>query len=226
RIDSTTYRLGLGLSTVAIIGNNPGSDSFLIDESDTTRYGGAFSGPKPGIEARLSINLDKKGDIMLPIGLTYQFYAANRTYPQGRNASQKIHHELNTLNLYTGLHYVILRLPLAESKIYAGMEVWNTYVHNIGYSIATNYLDPEFRDEIEHFDTKDESWRLGGLIRLGVQGRLANGWTINTGFGISYMNLFGRDNQRGELLTPFDYFEVQESAVYKFHYSLLIQKDL
>ena len=83
-----------------------------------------------------------------------------------------------------------------------------------------------FQDEIYKIAPKDDAMRIGALLKLGVEGRLRDNFYINAGGAIGFMNIIGKNNNRGELLTPIAMFETQESNILSLQVFILIQYNL
>lgn len=217
-------KYAIGLSTTQIMGNNRGAKAFASTDPDLdAEYGGSFGDAQPGIEFRVTIPLDEEANFRLPFGFDYQFFGAKERLPLSEVVEQRFRHALNIASPYLGIHYVFVRFPLAESKLYAGLEARASYIHDILISLETRYSNNPDLDEYLEAPTKDESWRFGGMFRIGAEGTIIDNYQVNLSAGFSIMNLIGADDERGELLTPLKTFDVEESLVSNFHVSLLIQ---
>lgn len=214
----------IGISTVKILGDNPGALPIL--QTDTTKEaitGGSFDGAQPGVDFRLTYTLDDDKTFRIPFGMDYSFYEANERIPASQFVTIKLTHSLETASIYTGFHAVFLRFPLADAKAYAGLEARGTLIHNAKYRYREVYATDGTANKDITIESKKDAWRFGGLMRIGIEGEINKSLQINTSAAFAILNLLGRDNKRGELLTPFATFESEESIVYNFHFSLLIQ---
>ncbi len=223
QLTKSSYRIGLGLSTMKIVGENPGSVHMIPPiEEENGVYGGSFDGAQPGIELRMTQLLGETGDFRIPYGIIYSFYTANERFPGGRSLEQRLRHSLNILSFYTGVHWVFVKFPLANAKAYLGFESFNSFVHDVALIYTRDAL---LTDNVEKsvIKDKDAAFRLGGLLRIGIEGDIAENYEINTSFGFSLANLLLRDDERGELLTMLKLYDQQESFLYNFNFSLLVQ---
>lgn len=221
------YSMSLGINTTAIIGDNPASKKMFDRESDV--FGGGFLGAQLGVSFRVFTSLDEDENFILPIGIDYNFYRGVERYPISKFISVKRHHKTDIPTFVAGLNYNFIRWPLASAKGYIGIEAR-------GALISQGRID----DTEEYFlfdstytraaDTKEAAFRLGCAIRLGIEGQLHKKFFVNFSGAVGVVNLIGRDDSRGELLTPFRkvpfYEEGKESLVFIFQYAFTIQYKL
>ena len=71
--------------------------------------------------------------------------------------------------------------------------------------------------------TKPSTFRLGGALKLGIVGEIFDPWYLNTSIGIGVVNFVGKEDSRGELLTPSRRYENIESPLNLLLFTLLIQ---
>jgi len=225
---TTKYRLAAGLFTTQIIGNNPAKLPMIAtSDTDEAVTGGSFPDAQPGIELRLTFPIDDKDNLRIPFNIDYSFFRGKERINYNRNIIDYFSHTLNVLGINTGLHYVFLYVPFARAKVYTGLEVRMSFVHNIDVEWFRDYVNNDvFKDELYKIPPKENAFRLGGTFKLGVDGRLKDNLFINTGFGIGITNLIGKNDTRGELFTPITLQETGESNVINFHVFILIQYNL
>lgn len=222
------YTLGIGLSTSKILGDNLSAlpMRLVVFDDEDTRVGGSFNGAMPGIDVRMNYQLDDNGDWRMPIGLDYVFYSARERQPLTPFYTQYYNHEVNVFSPYIGLNYTLLRLPLAKSLVYGGIEFRGSYVHNAEFTFSEEYVNDPTQNS-NFTNSKDDAFRMGGLVRLGIEGELYERYILNASWGMGVMNLLGRDDSRGQLLTPLNNIgavtgENTEELITNFYFSLSI----
>lgn len=227
------YFVGFGIITTNILGDNPAKNDIVSSFVDATQVlGGGFNLTQSGMEARLTLPLNSNFNI--PFQIDYTFFSTKELSTVGYEEISgadtisvldihKYHNKLNIFGISTGLHYIFKELPIANAKFYTGLELKANYIHSYDFKHRIENLTFPERSENKKYDKKDDVFRLGAVYRLGVYGRLHNDWDVNISGSVSALNLLGRDDSRGELLTPFSLFTRQESIVYNIHFSMLIQ---
>jgi hypothetical protein len=224
---NSKYEVGLGIITTQILGDNPAKLP-IISTSDSTDAvtGGSFPMLQPGIELRFTFPLDDNNNFRIPLSFDYTFFRGKERMNYNRKIVDYFSHTLNVLGINTGFHYAFLSIPVVRAKIYTGLEVRLSYIHNIDVEWYRDYLEAIFPDETYKYKTKPSVVRLGGAYKLGIEGRLNRKVYINTGASLMFTNLIGKDDSRGELFTPITMFEKKESLVYNFQLFILIQYNL
>jgi len=218
------FKVATGLTTTSILGNNPAKLPMIpmTDEEDAVT-GGALKHAQPGIELRFTFPVDQYGTINIPLSLDYTFFTGRERI----NTSQFIvdiwTHSVDIFSISTGLHYVFYEMDFANAKMYGGLEGRISFIHGIDTRAERDYLEDLLPDETWIVPPKENATRFGGNLRLGVEGKLHKNLYINTGAAFSVMNLIGKDDSRGELLTPIKFLEVKESTLSSFHVFILLQ---
>ncbi len=221
---NTPVSVGFGLRTATILGKNANTKPIASnDTNDRGGLGGSMSDAQPGIEFRSTFSLTKEDRFRIPVSLEYSFYTANERFPIDKYVEDYYHHSLNVFEASTGLHYVVKRVFGARAKIYTGLEAKGSYIHNVEYTITRNYFNLPNYGGKKKMEAKENAFRIGALGRIGVEGRLEGNWYVNTSLGLSAMNIFMRDDNRGELMTVQRLFEDKEALLWQFNFSLLIQ---
>lgn len=221
------YSLGISFTTSKILGNNPAINT--LAPINTPNVGGSFNGAMPGIEVKGQYKLDDVGDWRLVAGANYTFYSAREKIPRDKSI-YRLSHTVNILSPLIGLNYYVFRFPTAMSSIYTGIEFRYNYVHGSDYQVAEENKETGDIKTSKLFG-KANAGRVGGLIKLGIEGELYENYMINVSWGVDALNVLARDNNRGQLLTPFSKndlkigvdLENQEDLTYNFYFSLMIQ---
>jgi hypothetical protein len=218
------FKIATGLTTTSIMGDNPAKLPMIpmTDEEDAVT-GGALKHAQPGIELRFTFPVDMTETMSIPLSLDYTFFTGRERI----NTSQFIvdiwTHSLNIFSISTGLHYVFYKMDFANAKMYGGLEARLSFIHNIDTRAERDYLENLLPDETWIVPPKESATRFGGNLRLGVEGKLHKSLYVNTGAAFSVVNLIGKDDSRGELLTPIKFLEVKESTLSSFHVFILLQ---
>lgn len=223
-------KIGFGLSTVQILGNNVATQPFLTSSEKGDVFGGSFDGSQPGLRLEMSVPLDKNGNFDMPIGIDYHFYMGRERQPVSSTADIKFRSDIDVATFTLGLNWAFYRFDpeITDAKFYFGLEARAASIMEGIYERDANYNlvnDVTYKDP-----TKPATFRFGGALNFGVNGEIYDPWFVNINFGLGLMNLIGRDDQRGELMslikkTP-TYNELKENYLFNYHFSLLIQYKL
>ncbi len=223
------YKIALGLSTVKLMGENPGGFRIFRFPDSNKPLGGSFDQSQPGIELRLTMPIDEGQTFRFPVGIDYQFYSAKEVAAAGPYYV-KLHHRLDVLSAYFGIHWVFVKFPLANALGYIGLEARTSYINGVSLEwerVFTVYDIPTIKgDYPTKYSGKVNALRFGGSLRIGIEGDLVDRFQINPSVAFSIMNLLNRNNDRGELITFSKRDESGESFVYNYHISILIQYKL
>lgn len=217
-----------GLVTTNILGDGPNTAPMIPRDNDTSKdfsSGGSFKGVQPGIAVFLNIGFGEDSPFTVPIGYEYTMYDARERIPVTMQTTAWFKHTVNVSTITLGLDYEIVKTALSKVGIYAGLEGRASFIpagnlySKIEYK-TTNQL------VINNRKTKDSAFRFGGQVKFGIKGEIIPPLFINSSFGLGIMNLTGRDNERGELLTPDIRYETKESIIYNSFFSLILQYEL
>lgn len=223
------YSIGVAFTTSKVLGDNPAINTMrIIGESIP---GGSFNGAMPGVEVVGQYKLDDVGDWRLVGGVNYTFYSAREKFPSDITEN-RLTHTVNILTPLVGINYTLFRFPSAMSSFYAGLQLRYNYIHGSEFTFteslrSTGEVIPRKPRDIG----KENTGRIGGLLKLGIEGEISENYMINVSWGIDVLNALNRDNVRGQLLTPFSQsdfivpvpWELEEELTYNFYFSLMIQ---
>lgn len=217
-------QIGVGLTTSWINGTNPATD--IIFPKDTIHsIGGGFNGQQPGLAIRGVFIMDQERRMRITAGLDYIWYTGLQRI-EGPGYTFYARHNLDLPTVVLGFEYAFLNLPLANAKMYVGMDA--------RYSILTN---GDFRRKIVYklidvisdttINTKESFGavqpRLGAAIKVGIEGELLDPVYVNISGAYGAINLFGRDDKRGEYLTPTNLSEIKENILGNIFFTMMIQ---
>lgn len=224
------YNLAAGLLTTNILGNNRAKLSIIPPPGKPDAYiGGSFAYSQPGIQLRSTFPLENYENIRISGYLNYSFFSGRERAVTSTTISKVVYLFRNSLDITSfgiGGEYIWANLKFANAKLYSGVDIQATLVHNINTEFLEDYLDVEGQDNLYKYDPKPSAFRLGGNLKLGVEGRLREIVHVNAGVSIGALNLIGRDDTRGELLTPLKLQEDKENLLYLAQVFFLIQVNL
>jgi len=220
-----------GFANAHILGDNLAAKPFRNPFSDDKFFGGSLDGGHPGLRMQMNFALDDGGIFEIPISFAYIFYMGREKEPISSLSDIKLRHDIYVPSFSLGFNYSFLRFTAFArmAKIYASLESRATYVTQGTFESIQNYVEFNEVEKLSH-KTKEAAWRFGGALRLGLNGELNHPWYLDINAGVAAINLIGKDDSRGELLTPHkktaNYTETKESTVYTYRFYLMIQYKL
>lgn len=224
-LKASRFRLGLGFTTQKIQSSNVNAKQIVNPDSNVTAIGGSFRGAQPGFELRGTYFIDEDAHFIIPFGFEYSFYTARERIPITRFILHVHENQTQILSPYVGFHTTITKIPLGKAILYGGGEIRMNYIMNNFYTLNETYINlPEASSKTNV--EKDDAIRYGANLRIGVIGTLVDNIQVNISGGLGFMNLFGSDDARGELLTPRNILETGESSVMNYNFSILVQYSL
>lgn len=175
-------------------------------------------------------DLDKQKHFRIPFGIDYFSYSSAQS-TVSQNFQVTVRH---STQLYTGLvgfEWAFVEFPYAFARAYAGIEARAVYVapNEISYQSKTYTPDQGWITTTSVSNGKKGVMRMGGMLRLGVEGELYYPFFINSSIGYGVMNLIGRDTQntasgvRGQLLTPTSLNESTEGYLHHVNFTFMLQ---
>ncbi len=224
------FKIGAGLSVFSI---RAGEENLNIeslmpsDNNGSTVFGGQMGGGHPGYHVQFTAYLDWQENYRIPIGISQNFMSSANTRPaSSQGILTRYNHNIDLIKLNAGFHVALFDFPSSEAKVYIGSELIYSFIINSNYSERFDFLAAGEDDVDLAKMSKENATRIGGLLRLGVEGHLHKRMYINVGLGMGCLNVFGRDDERGELFTFTNTIEIQESYVYFIDFSLILQYHL
>ena len=223
------FRVATGLSTDWITNDNPAVYR-IADTGDEAeaRYGGGFDGMQMGWGLKAFADLDKQKILRIPFGIDLFQYRGAQSI-QAPAFKILVNHEVNLYSYHGGFEWSFVEFPLAYARAYLGAEARVTTVSPNTITYEESYTTAPERDTTRMLSGKDAATRLGGMVRLGIEGELYYPVFLNTSVSWGVMNLIGRDTTptweggRGELLTPFPINEAGESLIYHLNFTFMVQ---
>lgn len=202
-----------GMMPTLIVGN----DKTTSPLASSTQYyrGGGFFGFNNAFFLKAIFEPLPNSKLSFPVGIEYIFYRAYHRVPISRYVTAYLTHSIDLPSVNIGARYSFIKLPFANVRFFGELNIAGNFVGASNYTVRLDY---------ELFDSsstktvigKQSTFRFGGGIRFGFFGEIENPWYVNICGGINFINLVGRNNSRGELLTPTNVFEPTENPVYNF----------
>ena len=226
------YRVAAGLSTSWINNDNPAVYRIAGtgNDTDTTAgFGGGFDGMQIGWGVKGFADLDKQKITRIPFGVDYFMYSGTQSI-RSTSYAIRVQNDVSLYSFHGGFEWSFVEFPLAYARAYLGAEARLTAV---GQNTIT--YNERYPNAIPPIDTtritmgKPAAMRLGGMVRLGIEGEIYYPLFLNTSVSWGAMNLVGRDTRptweggRGELLTPRSINEAGESLIYHLNFTFMLQ---
>lgn len=212
--------IALGLTTSWLNGANPAGATIFPKDTINT-IGGGFIGQQPGIAVRGLFIMDSARRFRVTAGLDYIWYTGPQRL-EGAGYTFTARHTIDVPTAVLGFEYAFLKLPLANAKIYGGIEARYAFVSDGTFRRKVVYkLVDKIQDET--FSTKTDVQRLGAALRLGIEGELLDPVYVNISGAYGAVNLLGREDTRGELLTPTNLAEKQENILGNIFFTMMVQ---
>ncbi len=218
--------LGVGLGGSNIFDSNPAwKPYFDRTESKIPLIGGGFDGIESGVVIKGETNLDQDGDFMIPFSFEYVWLNSYEVFSLNESTRYGNGHYVNQQKIGTGLNYYFYTFPMQNVRPFVGFEIKGNFINNQLIERRTTFV--RTKEVIYDYpETKPAVFRLGAEVKAGFRGEVTDGFFLNVSAGIEWLNLMGRDDLRGELLTPFSTYEDKESIVPQYHIAFIIEYKL
>jgi len=207
------FAIEFGTCPTSVFGNNSASSVFISSEKDSP-IGGGFFGFQNGIYFRGTWQKDGK-NYAFPVGFEYIFYRAYHRVPYAPKVTLYLRHFIDVPTVTLGFRYYLFKLPFANVKCYSEIDARGSFVGKSNYSVRIDYENLDSTD-VRSVSYKNSVFRIGGDFKIGFLGEVFHPWYVNLFSTVSFINIFGRNDSRGELLTPVPDFEHKENPVYNF----------
>ncbi len=222
------FKIGIGLSAAWINGDNPARDFLFPDvlqgsPTDSIVYlpGGSLDGLQPGIGLHARFALGDSSMFRLMLGVDYLFYRGTWRIPLETGAVY-LEHKVDMPTGVIGGEFVVRRLtPFVN--LYSAVELRASYLHSGFFNWEFKDLDGSLIQSREATTAKASAFRMGAALRVGLEGEFESNIFVDTSIGYGAVNLLGRDDVRGQLLTSNpSQFETEESVVGNILFSLML----
>ncbi len=224
---SRNFQVTGGLTTMWIVNDNIARGNIIPRTMDELP-GAGFDGQQVGFSVRLLYGLDAKRRVRLTTGLDYYFLRGVQRN-QLTSTTYYFTYAVDMPTLVLGTEYAFLEYPPGDAKIYAGIEARGAFTSAKPIDFRVVRLGDNLTIREGHGEIKTNAFRLGGAIRLGIDGEIYDPLYVNFSVGYGIVNLIGRDHSRGELLTPdnsgaeLPYPDNHEGYVHNMLVSFLLQ---
>ncbi len=229
----SVYYLGLGISGSAFPSSSSAwkNISFSIDPNDHV-IGGSFDGMESAVRASLTTNIDRKSRFLMPISYEYLFLRAGEVLYYNLTPELNYYgnflHRIDVQKFSIGLDWQFWQTPFKDVNIYLGVDFKGLYIFNQNFSREDVRIEGDnvvSKDKFP-YNAKENALRFGTEGKFGFRGHIINKLYINAFVGYEYFNLIGRNDKRGQLLTPFARTETKEDLINAWHYYLSIEYKL
>jgi hypothetical protein len=214
-----------GLTTMWITSENIARER-IFPRSEEEMPGAGFDGQQAGISLRMLYGIDAVKNMRVTAGLDYYFLRGIQRN-QFTSSTLFFTYSVDMPTLVLGTEYALLEYPPGDARIYAGIEARGalTIAKPINFRLVR--LKGDTLIQSGKGEIKENAFRLGGAVRLGIDGEIYDPFYVNFSVGYGIINLVGRDDSRGELFTPnhtaVGYIEAKENFIHNMLVSFLIQ---
>lgn len=215
-----------GLTGTNIFTDNPATmPIFEKDKNKAFIIGGSFDGVETGTMIKGEFSIDNRATLFIPISFEYVWFNANEIVWPTWDKKIYLEHCVDAQKFSTGLKWYFYQFPFQNVKPYIGFEMKAIFFNNQTFSNQLHYLGNDSIVDIKQ-TTKKSAFRMGGEAMIGFRGGIFDRFYLSGSLGYEILNLIGRDNARGELLTPFPQAETEEKYVPNWHITLLIEYNI
>lgn len=211
--------LEVGLIPTSVFGDNGASSFFTAMQKEST-IGGGFFGFQNAFLIKTVWQIDQS-NFSIPFGLEYIFYRAYHRVPYAPRVTFYFKHFIDAPTLTLGLRYNLFKLPFANVKAYTEIDARGSFIGKSNYSLRIDYESLD-STEIRSVSLKNSVFRFGTGFKIGFLGEIVHPWYANMFLSVNYVNLVGKNNNRGELLTPVPKYETAENPVYNFQLAVTL----
>lgn len=202
QVASKSIFVGGGISTSWINGANI-ARNYLRDA------GGGLYGQQTGFTLRGRFTLDADQQFRAIGGLDLTLYNASERLSFGTQ-NLIIRHSSYTPTLLGGIEYIPFRIS-RYANLYTSAEVRLAFFPD--NTFESEYLNIATGEVISANtrSTKKAATRLGAAVKIGAEGYISKNVRADFSIGYGLMNIVGRDDTRGELLSANDTSIIPES---------------
>ncbi|MES2764875.1 MAG: hypothetical protein V4642_03335 [Bacteroidota bacterium] len=194
------FQLTGGLTTMWIVNENAALEN-IVPHQEGEVPGAGFDGQQVGLSLRMLYGIDTKRKLRITTGLDYYFLRGVQRI-QLAASTYFIKYPVDMPTLVLGTEYAFLEYPPGDARIYAGIEARGAFIIAKQFDFRWVRLGDNIVLDIGHGEKKPDAFRLGGAVRLGIDGEISDPIYVNFSAGYGIVNLIGRDHARGELFTP------------------------
>ena len=219
-------RVGAGLTTIDILGENYSTLPLIYITPTGTIRGGGFSQTQSGIKLEAIMPLEINERFEIPLGLEYVFFRAREKSVFSETGAYYTTHFKDIVFVTLGMNYSIFKFDafVAKAKLYTGIDARVAIIDSGEIKVVLE------APAVNKFETTSKTSkgniRLGANFNLGLNGELNEFILVDLKCGVGVMNLVGKNDLYGELLTynrKIEYSEKKESFVWTFNLAMMLQ---
>jgi hypothetical protein len=224
-------KVEFGFTATFLHGNQGAQLPMFSSRNDSTFVTGSnYVGAQSGVSARMNFEVGSMRQFIIPVGIDMTFMRGlQRLENPGLTGHGSV--STNITSIVTGCQYRFAELPLAEAFLYGGVDVRGSFIGGARFQYEVDQYStgqplPQYAQDTT---LKPSVFRLGGALRVGVQGIISEPLRINISAAYGVYNLVGRDlrttgsDRRGQLLTPTRIGETAEQFAAFSNISLWLQ---
>jgi hypothetical protein len=219
-------RVGAGLATIDILGENYSTLPLIYITPTGTIRGGGFSQTQSGIRLEAIMPLDVNERFEVPLGFEYVFFRAREKSVFSETGAYYTTHFKDLAFITLGLNYSVFKFDafVAKAKLYTGVDARLAIIDSGEIKVR---LEAPAVNKFETTKAPSKgNIRLGANFNLGLNGELNDFILVDLKCGVGIMNLIGKNDLNGELLTynrSIEYSEKKESYVWTFNLAMTLQ---
>ncbi len=215
----------INFNTIQLLGDNVSKQHMFVTLSQGNQIypGGGLRFIQPGFDLSAIFFLDTNLKHRTIAGLEYLSMTSKEILPMSLTAYYYARHDISLFDIYLGYHYAFWCIGFQDTKVYAGPEImFNTMPVN-EYEKGIKYQNSPQNDLVQESVSKPFAFRIGGRIKLGIEGKLYENILANIGFTGGIYNLLLRDDATGELFNRQSKYDTEEAFQPFYNFSIGIQ---
>ncbi len=218
----TPYMYSAGINTHTVMFNHPASQTIVFDNEENFISGGSFDGAQSGLDLRFTYFPEDYEKLYISFGTEFMFLSAKEQYTVSSSSVVNYHNIARLTTPYLGAYWRIKRIPLANTNIYLGPELRFNFIHGSNIKSEFQNIRDRNKTELKNERLKENTFRFGSAIRIGAEGEINKEIGVNISIAMNMVNLLGRNNDYGELLTSGLVKERTEIPLYSFIYNISV----
>lgn len=218
----TPFMYSAGISAHSFMFDHPAINTINYDNENDFVSGGSYDGAQVAYDFRVSYIPKELEVFYFSIGIEYANMVSKEQYTISSTSVVNYKNVNNLITPYVGAYYRFKRIPLANTNLYIGPEVRFNFLRNSRFSSEIQNVLDRNKTSLLDKQLKPDAFRLGSAIRIGAEGELHKQYGVNISAALNLVNLIGRDNANGELLTSGLVKEKTEISLFTLVYNISI----
>ena len=220
--------INVGFNTFRLIGDNPSvQPQFPYSDGKISYSGGGLSYIEPGFDISATLFMDANNRHRVLAGVEYIGMNAKEVVSIFDYAYSYAYHSVDFIDGYIGYHFSFYKAPWQNVRLYSGLEMmFNNIILNEmkeGLKAVPGMDKDSIVSERESIHFKPNTFRFGGRIRIGFEGKIKENLYIVTSGTLGIYNLLGRDDSTGELFHIPNSFDKGEAFQPFFNFLISFQ---